>query len=228
MKKKLLMAIIPFFLSGHQVISQSAFVDAQMSDFMGQVNKNHQINPTYAQIEGSPYYNDEFIEGEIYFDEKYRLARVPMRINLYNGEIEFKHNNMVMAVANPARINKIILDKDKFIFLGNKKKGEVSGLLKMWNPEKPAIVTQMEIEYKPKEKPRAFEDAKPDRFDRLTDKHYLMTKNDELVTINSVKKLIKELGDHQDELSSFSKSEKISSGNVKELAQLLDYYHSLQ
>lgn len=220
--------ILLVLLAGNIVYSQTAFVEAQMSDFMGQVNKNHQINSNFSQIEGSPYLTEDFVEGEIYFDGKYRLPNVPMRVNLYNGEVEFKNKNAILAIANPERIDKLVIGDDTFIFLDGKATGEISGLVKKWNDDQPAVITKMEIEYKPKEEPKPFEEPKPDRFERSRDEHYLFTENSKVVRIKSVKKLIKELGDHEKELTEFSKKERISSGNVEELVKLINYYQYLQ
>jgi hypothetical protein len=226
--QRMALSILFMFLSGNVVYSQTAFVEAQMSDFMGQVNKNHQINSNFSQIEGSPYLTEDFVEGEIYFDGKYRLPNVPMRVNLYNGEVEFKNKNAILAIANPERIDKLVIGDDTFIFLDGKATGEISGLVKKWNDDQPAVITKMEIEYKPKEEPKPFEEPKPDRFERSRDEHYLFTENSEVVRIKSVKKLIKILGDHQSELTDFSKKEKISNNDPEELAKLLVYYHSLE
>lgn len=55
-----------------------------------------------------------------------------------------------------------------------------------------------------------------------------MISENEIENINSMKKLIKSLGDHEVELSDFAKKEKISAGDPVELAKLCNYYKILE
>ena len=70
-------------------------------------------------------------------------------------------------------------------------------------------------------------DPKPDRFEKGANKYYIMKSVQEIEKVTSIKKLIKFLGDHNSELTKFSKEEKISASNDEELAKLVDYFHSL-
>ena len=85
----------------------------------------------------------------------------------------------------------------------------------------------MKTEFLEKEEPKPYVEAKPDRFERAYDKNFIMLSGSEIEKVSSVKKLIKLLGNHTSELTSFAKKEKISSGDAKEIARLLDYYHEL-
>ena len=57
---------------------------------------------------------------------------------------------------------------------------------------------------------------------------YIMNADGKIERIKSVKKLIKYLGSHQEELSRFAKKEKISANDPKELAKLLEYFQDLE
>ena len=85
----------------------------------------------------------------------------------------------------------------------------------------------MKVDFLKKDEPKPYEESKPDRFERAHDKHFLMKSQSEIEKIVSVKKLIKSLGTHQQELSAFAKKENISSVDSVELAKLLDYYNGL-
>ena len=178
-------------------------------------------------IFGSPYLNEEFKEADIYTNDKYKISKVQMRYNLYNDEFQFKNKNMIMAIADPGRIDKIVIGDELFIYLNDKKQKTVSGYVKQWNSQLPAVVTKMKVNFFEKEKPKPYVEPKPDRFERAQDKHYLMKSKNEIENISSVKKLIKSLGDHEVELTEFVKNKKISAGDPVELARILDFYHSL-
>ncbi len=215
------------YLLPNMLLGQAAFVDVPVSDFMNRVNKNNQLEFNLPDVEGTPYLNEEFTDGSIYYDGKYRIPSIPLRVNLYNDQMEYKDKNSILAIAKPERIDKIIIDGQTFIFLDKKNKSQVSGYVRKWNEDFPSVITKMQIKFMPKEEPRPFEEAQPDRFVRQNDKHYLLYADGEIAEIKSVKKLIKLLGDHQSELTGFAKNEKISNNDAAELGKLLDYYHSL-
>jgi len=210
------------------LFAQAAFIDVPASDFMNQVNKNNQLEFNLPDVDGTPYLNEEFTDGSIYYDGKYRIPSIPLRVNLYNDAMEYKDKNAILQVSKPERIDKIMIDGQTFIYLTKKDKSKVNGYVRKWNEHFPAVISKMEVIFMPKEEPRPFEEPKPDRFVRQNDKYYLLFADGETSEINSVKKLIKTLGDHQKELTDFSKKEKISKNDGEELSKLLDYYHSLQ
>jgi len=219
--------MIILLLAGRSVLAQESYSVANIDDLVQQLNLNQAVSGNAPDIQGSPYLIDEFTEGEIFFDGKYRIPEIALRLNLSNGELEFKKNNVVLAMSNPSRINKVVMGEYTLVYIPKQKKGKVEGFVRRWHEKLPCIITKMESEFLKKEAAKAYVDPKPARFERLTDKHYIMKSPTEIEKVTSVKKLIKYLGKHEEALSSFAKKEKVSSGNVQELVELLNYYHSL-
>jgi hypothetical protein len=210
------------------VFGQGTYISAGMGDLIGQVNWIKRVQGLSPQIAGSPYLNDEFTSGTIYFDKKFKIEKIPLRINLYNGDMEFKEKDVTMAIAEPQRVDKVVMGEYTFIYIPENKKAKVGGFVRMWNPELPSIITKMEIDFKKKEPAKPYVEPLPDRFEKGHDKHFLLTSTHEIEKITSVKKLIQAIGEHESELSDFAKQEKVSSGNIEELVKLLEYYHSLE
>lgn len=219
---------IALLLTANIGFCQDSYIAAGMGDLIGQVDWIKRVEGQSPQIEGSPYLIDEFITGTIYFDKKYRIEKIPLRINLYNGDMEFKEKNVTMAIAEPRRIDKVVMGEFTFIYIPENKKEKLEGFVRMWNPELPSVITKMEIDFLKKEPAKPYVDPKPDRFERGHDKHFLLTSSNEIEKITSVKKLIQAIGEHESELSQYAKQEKISSGNIEELVKLIEYYHSLE
>lgn len=211
-----------------EVQAQDSYVTVQLTDMIGQLNFDRKAQGGNTGIEGSPYLTDEFKNGEVYYGGKYKVPKVPLRLNLYNDQFEYKDRSAILALADPKIIDKIIIEDEIYIYIEKNGGSDVEGFVKMWNAELPSVLTKMKTVFKDKEEPKPFEETKPDRFERVLDKHFIMKSSDEVVKIASVKKLIKYLGAHQDELSSFAKKEKVSSGDPEELAKLLDYFQELE
>lgn len=219
---------IALLFASQVIYGQGTYTNATLNDLVQQLNWNKTVSSNSPNIQGTPYFIDEFIEGEIFFDGKFKIDKVPMRLNLHSGEMEFKQKNTVMAIADPGRIDKIIMNEYVFIYIKEQKKSKVKGFVRMWNEDYPTIVTKMETDFLKKEPAKAYVDPKPERFERAHDKHFIMKASSEIEKISSVKKLIVAIGAHEDELSAYAKKEKVSSGNVEELVGLVNYYHSIK
>lgn len=63
---------------------------------------------TEKDIQGSPFLNQEFVNGSVYTTTKFQYADIPLRYNIYNDNIEFKTpENKILAIAQPETIDKI-------------------------------------------------------------------------------------------------------------------------
>jgi hypothetical protein len=140
--KRHIVIIYILLMATSSAFSQDEYITTGMRDLIGQVDWIKRTQPGTSTIEGSPYLNDDFIDGTIYYDKKYKIDKVPLRLNLYNGDMEFKEKNTTMAIADPSRINKIVMGAYTFIYLPENKKGKVGGFVRMWNTDFPSVMSQ--------------------------------------------------------------------------------------
>jgi hypothetical protein len=207
---------------------QDGYVAKNLNDLGLELNWSKRIIPPNQIIEGTPYFNDEFIEGEVYFEGKFKLSNLPLRYNINNDEMEFKEKNTVLAIAFPEKTDKVVIGNKTFIYIDKNHSKIVEGFVIKRNEGYPAVLTKMKVDFFDKEPPKAIVDSKPARYEKGYDRQYLMKSPDEIENIKSVKKLIQALGNHEKELTAFAKKEKISSNNGEELASLIEYYKNLQ
>jgi hypothetical protein len=207
-------------------MAQETYVSTNISEFFNQVNRNKTIQPGNPNIQGSPYLADEFIAGTIYFDKKYKIEKVPLRLNLFNGDLEFKDKNVIMAFSEPARIDKVMLGEQTFIYLPDEKEA-ISGFVRRWHTHAPLILTKMKVDFYNKEPEKGYSQPKPDRFEKALDKHFLLTTDGRIEKVSSIKKLIATLGNHESELTEYARSNKISTSKIDDLVNFIEYYHSL-
>jgi hypothetical protein len=225
MKRYIITSLMLFYAMA-LAMAQETYISADISEFYNQVNRNKAMQPGNPNVQGSPFLSEEFTPGTIYFDKKYKIEKVPLRLNLYNGDMEFKDKNVVMAFSEPKRIDKVILGDQTFIYLSDEKEA-ASGFVRMWNTNAPAILTKMKVVFYNKDPEKGYSQPKPDRFERAPDKHYLLTDKGAIEKISSLKKLIAAIGNHETELTEYAKWNKISTGKIDDLVNLLEYYHSL-
>ncbi|WKN45960.1 hypothetical protein [Tunicatimonas pelagia] len=167
-------------------------------------------------IKGSRFLYDDFLPGTVYFDNKTKFTNIPMRLNLYHDELQYINNDSIYAFATPNRFDSVTIGGEAFIYLDESNNLDLSGFVRIWNSQFPAIVTKMSVGL-----------SVPLRFDRKDDQHYLIRSESDIVMVKSVEHLIYLLCYHSLELEEFAKQEKISSTNGAELAWLVERYREV-
>ena len=87
----------------------------------------------FIDIDGTQYLHDDFIKGDIYYKSQVQIPQVPLRLNLYNDQFEYLDENLVLALANQNRIDRIVIEDDVFIHIAKNPIYRVSGFVKLWN-----------------------------------------------------------------------------------------------
>lgn len=230
MKKSVILSALFIFFHSIMLHAQLSisYQEYGINDLVGRANTGKIGSGANSGISGSPYLDEDFQNGDVFYERKYKISNVPFRFNIFNDQIEYKNKNTILSFANPEKIDSIVAKDEIFIYLEKNERHKVRGFAKLWNQKYPAVLTKMKVQFYEKEELQGFSEPKPDRFEREMDRHYLIISKDDIEVIKSVKKLIAALGDHSSELTSFAKKEKISTGDPEELAKLLDYYHELE
>lgn len=228
MIKAIFSVLIMCSLATISLRAQDSYIASEVRDLKDRLNWNKTIQTPSADIQGSPYLNEEFQPGDVYYDGKYKITQLPIRYNLHTDEMEYKEKGAILAFADPNSIDKIIIGNRFFVYIKENTQNKVSGFVQIWNEQYPAITTKIKVDFFPKEEAKPIVEAKPARYERGHSKHYLMKNEYGLEKIGSVKKLIKSLGKHESELSAFAKKEKISGSKPEQMAKMLEYYHRLK
>jgi hypothetical protein len=179
-------------------------------------------------VEGTPYSKDEFVKGKIY--HHYGLLSTEMRYNIYDDRIEYKgKDTVVMIIGADKLIRKVELDELTLVvdLIEVKGKQMLTYFVRL-DSGKMTMLTKMTVSLKPPQFGKPIEGDIPAKFIRMPDTYYYKIEKGSLVKISSIKSLIEELPDHQKEMESFAKKEKISANKPKELAQFSKYYNSLK
>jgi len=180
--------------------------------------------------EGSPYNSDIFVKGDIYYDINWRFPNIPLRYNIFNDEMEFKMEDQetIYAIVPDKRIQKILIQEDTFVVAEYQEKTKViPGFFKVLATGEIDLLAKFQVDFKEKQPAKALVLPEPAKFIRKDDQYYIRINGNITQKISSIKKIIELIGDHKNELSDYSKKEKISAGNESELIQFISYYNSL-
>jgi hypothetical protein len=180
------------------------------------------------KIEGTPYLDENYVDGEIYYGEAKR-AQVPLRYNIYRDLMEYQQNGKPLVLDPSDKIKKVRLGEntfivDKFEFEGKTK----LGFLNLLDSGKVTLLSKKVVKYQEPLKGRALDGGDlPAKFSRSTDAFFFKVGGGIAQKIDNVKDMIATLPDKQEELKQFVKKEKISPKKEGELLKLVRYYNSL-
>jgi len=184
---------------------------------------------TEKDIKGSPYLNDEFVNGSIFTVQKLKYVDIPLRYNIYNDDLEFKTPaNEVQALATPEIVEKAVFGKTQLVYLpylhANKTK---KGFFVVLEEGKASLYTKPDVLFKESTKPGAFKEAEPPTFVKRANEYYIRIGTEQAILIKSKKDLVTAFPDNLEKIESFIDKNKIKTNKSESLKEVVAYYNSL-
>ncbi len=182
-----------------------------------------------SDIKGSPYLDENFINGTIYTMQKEKYENVPMRYNIYSDDIEFKSfNGDALAIAAPETLEKVEIGNHQFYYIPYILSKKIEhGYFERIEGENASLFTRYEVIFKDAEAAGAYKDASPAQFVRKMDEYFIRVGDEPAAIITNKKDLIDIFPDHKNEVEVFIKKHKTKTNKVDSLAELVKYYNSL-
>lgn len=185
---------------------------------------------TEKDIEGSPYLNDEFIKGTVYTTSQTKYVDVLLRYNIFSEQIEFKlDDGPVQALAAPETVEKVEFGDYKMVYIpftsSRKIRRGFFEVLELGN--KAVLLARPQVFFEEAKEPAAYQEAEPPKFIRKTDEYFIRVGKEPAVLISRKKDLEEVFPDHEKEISSFIKKNKVKSNKPERMAELVQYYNSL-
>lgn len=180
-------------------------------------------------IMGSPYLNDEFIEGSVFTKSKTQYAGVPLRYNIFNDEIEFRTDDgQVLALASAEVIEKVEfgdfnLEYIPYMVVKRMRRGFFNVLEK----GNATLYQRLRVVFEDAKQPAAYQDAQPAKFVKRPDEYYIRAGMEPAVPVNKNKDLQSAFPDHKKEIAEFIKKNRVRTNNPESLKELVKYYNSL-
>ncbi|MEE4285285.1 MAG: hypothetical protein V2I31_04020 [Mariniphaga sp.] len=183
---------------------------------------------TEANINGTPYLNDGFIEGSVFTTSKTHYVDVPLRYNIYNDQIEFQlGENPVQALAAPETVELIQYGDYTFEYVPftNVKKIR-RGFFIVEEKGNATLYSKPQVVFENAKEPAAYQDAVPARFVKRPNEYYIRIGKEPAMLIAKRKDLEEVFPDHKDEISDFIKKNKVKPNDPELLKELVQFYNS--
>ena len=174
------------------------------------------------QYEGSPFLSDKFASGNV-STGKETFKAVSMRYNVYDDVIEFEHKGQIYLLDPEPRIGRIELGTDVLVVRKFDAAKRETGYLMLVEEGKLKLFARKVVNYRKAVPLQSI----PAKYSRQPDVFYVQLADHGLSKVGSVKGLIAELPDKQQEMLQFVKAEKISAKDLNDLVKLIRFYNSL-
>lgn len=230
--KRYFTAIIFFLTAISFSYSQDIYQMHKAMDFF-KINQLHsgkwESTLTENNIQGSPYLNDEFVNGTIFTTSKLQFVDVPLRYNIYNDQIEFKTpENEVQALATPEIVESVDFGNFKMVYVPFSNAKRIRhGFFKIELEGNASLYARSEITLKKATKAGAYEEAKPPKFINKLDTYYIRIGIEQAQKVGNKKELLEIFPDHHNKISTFIKKNKIKTNNPEKLKELVQFFNSL-
>jgi hypothetical protein len=176
----------------------------------------------YENIDGSPYLNNEFVNGIFYVKDTVAI-RLPIRYNIYADHMEYKSEGGIYYVDSPQSLSRIELTGSVFIYLPFIEKG---GYYELLESGKYKLVQKRRVEFKHSES-KPIEGLIRSRYESNTDLFYLVNNKNEVFRIENMNSVLKAFQDQKIKIETFIKQEKIKNTKKENLIKITKYYNSL-
>jgi hypothetical protein len=226
-----------YFLFLAVLIAVTTTVEAQVTgyglgDFYNSAlgSKYGKISGPDSGIKGSPYEQEQFIPGTIYTTEQQCYKEIPLRFNIFSGQMEFqKVPGENYEIDHPEKIDSILIGEDKYIYTSFQSNSKPQkGYLKVLSEGLPSLLVSMKVSFRKAEPPGLYKDPVPAGFERAQDQFCLLFPGREALPFSGKKELFEILGSFQNELDQYIKENKIRFNKQGDLIRLMYFYYSLK
>ena len=186
-------------------------------------------NLSAEKIIGSPFLNEEFIEGSIFTTSKTQYVSIPLRYNIYNDQVEFKSNDeKAYAITVPEVIEAIVFGDYQLEYIPYLAANKIRrGYFTVLSKGDATLYIKQKVIFEEAKKAAAYKDPQPPKFIRKSDEFYIRIGMDAAKPVYKNKDLLDMFSHENDKISAFIKNNKIKSNNAKSLTELVSYYNSL-
>ncbi|WP_319265837.1 hypothetical protein [uncultured Draconibacterium sp.] len=231
--KKYILLFAVVLLSSTGIFAQSVYDMRNAIDFF-ESNKmqrgEYRNTLTEKDIDGSPYFNDEFKKGTIFTYQKIQYNDIPLRYNIYNDEMEFQTpDDEILAIAAPEIVEKAVVGENTFSNIPYKLSNKVKrAYFILLVDGKVSLYARPEVLYQKPKEAAAYKEPEPAKFIKRPDSYYLRLNQQAAVKIESRKDLQNFFPDHKRAIEDFIKENRIKHNKEDKMRELVVYYNSLQ
>jgi hypothetical protein len=203
-------------------------VDRNLVNMRDEFVLRKRLSNEVEEVKGSPYIVEKFYNGNIQFKNGQVFNDIPLRLNVFFNELEYRKDDKIYALKNNLAVDNVTIAADTLVYekFENNKVMEYAFFKRLVHG-KTELLVKSNIDLFEAQPAQGVVASKPARYEKRADTYYLKLPDGYLEKISSIKKLIKKIEIHNKELTTYAKEARISSKNTEELIDFVNYINSL-
>jgi len=181
-----------------------------------------------ADLDGSPYLDNEYKIGSVISVDDVVFKDIPLRYNCFDDVLEFMKDKVAYDLKPKDKIKRAEIGNQVFVYKDYEAdRGIDKSFFEVLTEGKANLYARFTIKFYEAEELKGFAEAKPARFDDLSETYYVSVNNSPAKKISNSKKLLEILSDKQKDVDSFISKQKLSVKKPEDLKKIIAYYNSL-
>jgi hypothetical protein len=206
-------------------------INRTLQDFSSEIHfRNSGKSESHANIDGSEYLDENFVNGEIVTPQSEHYLGIPMRYNILQDKMEVKlTDGNIYDLSDHTKILKVLL-KDKTAIYTEYDAGKMkkSGYLFILYQGKSTLYFRYLKEFvKAVEETNGIVPAVPAKIVDKSGQYYVKLADGIPQIVDSKKDFLILLNNHAKEMEDLLKKEKLKTNNEEDLIKAITYYDSL-
>ena len=231
MKPISLVIIIRLILLGTEVNAQPTLNNlSELTTFMNSdysyIQEQRERN---SQIEGTPYLDEEFSEGQLVYQEKL-YGGLQLRYNIYEGHFEFKSEGEILYFdPRYTEVDTVWIAQEKYIYApySDNSREKRSYMHLLYDGKTQVLALRETILLQP-EIAQGYEDAKPARFREMPPRMFVSKDGKPAVEFKNRRSIEDVFPAHADALENYAKKQRLRFKSPGELVSLVEYYDRIR
>ncbi len=227
------LSVILFIFIGFNALAQNATNSLELANEISHDRETIRRDALFANttVAGNPYLNRNFQDGRLIDKNGLKSPVIPLRYNIYSGNIEYKApNNKIYTLKHEdSKIKNYVIHDTTFIYspFHRTKNKIVSGYFQVLVPGKATGLIKYTVNLVEAQPVRPYQSAKPEHFSRIINNFYVKTRNNAAVPVPRNKDFLQLFPKQKSKLSQYIKKKKIHIREQVDFVKLVNYCNSL-
>lgn len=200
-----------------------------MENLVRELSYTRNVETKIEEIEGSPYLEEQFIEGIVELSTGATYAGIPLRYNVYNDEIEFRNRKgEVYNINNSASIREVIIGESKFVYTDCKIKKENKYLFaEVIREGNVSLLKHHRLRLVASKPAQTHRKAQAPRLIKGPSEYLIRKVDGSTEHFRNEKELVNLLADKSDKIWELINGKKLSVHKEEDIIAIIDYYNGI-
>lgn len=197
----------------------------ELENIVRQFNYTRIENPKEIIVDGSPYLDEQFVEGTVALTTGVIYTKIPLRLNLYNEEIEFRNQSgKVFNINNPAAIREVTIGNAKYIFTDYKMhKKNIKILAEIISEGNISLLKHHQVKLTDARPAQTHRPSQPPRLVKMNSEYLIRKNNGIAEPFKSKKELLTILSDKREKAKEIISQHQLSLKNEQDLVTIIKH-----